>query len=68
MPEFAGLIPTDLLDKEKKEEFLLWLVRLPVDIWTKKYILMDWCRIVGVKLDEDMVKYITGGRPELTRG
>jgi len=68
MPEFAGLIPADLLDKKKKEEFLLWLVRLPVDIWTKKYILMDWCRIVGVKLDEDMVKYITGGRPELTRG
>ena len=60
MGEFIGLIPEELLDPKKEREFLLWLIRLPVDIWTKKYILIDWCNFVGVALTKEMVDIITG--------
>ena len=67
MSEFIGLIPEELLDPEKEREFLIWLLGLPVDIWTKKYILIAWTEFVGVALTEEMVDYITGGKAEETR-
>ena len=67
-PEFIGLIPEELLSPEKKREFLLWLLALPLDIMTKKYILIDWCRYVGIALTEEMVDIVTGGRADETRG
>ena len=66
--EFVGLIPEEFLDPEKEREFLLWLLRLPVDNQTKKYILIDWTRLVGVALTEEMVEFVTLGRAEETRG
>jgi len=60
MGEFIGLIPAELLDKDKKDEFLLWLLSLPVDPWTKKYIYLDWCAFVGIAADKDDVDLITG--------
>ena len=65
---WLDLIPAELIDPEKKRDFLLWLAQLPVDLWTKKYILIEWCSTVGVALTEDMVQYVTGGRADLTRG
>jgi len=67
MGEFVDLIPEELLHPDKKEEFLMWLIQLPVDIWTKKYILIEWCNIVGIALTEDLVKAVIG-LPELTWG
>ncbi|HEX69231.1 MAG TPA: hypothetical protein ENG10_02935 [Candidatus Bathyarchaeota archaeon] len=67
MTEFVDLIPEELIDPKKKEEFLMWLINLPVDIWTKKYILIEWCNLVGVALTEDLVKEVIG-RAELTWG
>jgi len=67
VPEFVDLIPEELIDPKKKEEFLMWLIQLPVDIWTKKYILIDWCNLVGIALTEDLVKAVIG-RSELTWG
>jgi hypothetical protein len=66
--EFVSLIPEELIDPKKEREFLLWLLRLPLDVQTKKYILIDWTKLVGVALTEDMVRFISGGRPEITRG
>jgi len=60
MGEFIGLIPEELLDPKKEREFLIWLISLPVDPWTKKYILIDWCNFVGVALTKEMVDIITG--------
>ena len=60
MGEFVGLIPEEFLDPDKQHEFLMWLAELPVDPWTKKYILMDWCNLVGVTLTEDMVRAVIG--------
>jgi len=62
MPELVGVIPPEYLSREKKDDFLLWLVRLPIDIWSKKFILMDWCRIVGIPLSRELVEYVSGGR------
>ena len=67
-PEFIGLIPEELLSPEKKRDFLLWLLALPLDVMTKKYILIDWCRYVGIALTEEMVDIVTGGRADETRG
>lgn len=67
MTEFVDLIPEELIDPKKKEEFLIWLMRLPVDVWTKKYILIEWCNLVGIALTEDLVRTVIG-LPELTWG
>ena len=66
--KFIEIIPPDLLSKEKKDEFLLWLAGLPVDVNTKKYVLMDWCTVVGVALTREMVRFVTGGREDATWG
>ena len=62
------MIPEELLTPEKKREFLLWLLALPLDVMTKKYVLIDWCRYVGIALTEEMVDIVTGGRADETRG
>ena len=67
-PEFIDLIPEELLTPEKKREFLLWLLALPLDTMTKKYVLIDWSRYVGIALTEEMVDIVTGGRADETRG
>jgi len=67
-PEFIDLIPEELLTPEKKREFLLWLLALPLDVMTKKYVLIDWCRYVGIALTEEMVDIVTGGKADETRG
>jgi len=67
MTEFVDLIPEELIDPDKKEEFLMWLINLPVDLWTKKYILIEWCNLVGIALTEDLVRAVVGD-PSLTWG
>ena len=67
MTGYAAIIPRELLDAKRKDEFIAWLVKLEVDIWTKKYILIDWCNITGVTLTKDMVEVITLGKDYLTR-
>jgi len=67
MVEFVDLIPDELIDPKKKREFLIWLRQLPVDIWTKKYILIAWCELVGIALTEDLVREAIGD-PSLTWG
>jgi len=67
MVGFGDIIPAEYLDPKKKDEFLAWLLRLEVDIWTKKYILIYWCQMTGVALTEDMVNYVTGGMARYTR-
>jgi hypothetical protein len=58
--EFVGLIPEEFIDPKKKREFLLWLLALPVDPWTKKYIYMDWAKLVGIAIDEKDVELLVG--------
>jgi len=67
MTGFGDVIPAEYLDPKKKDEFIAWLLKLDIDIWTKKYMLIYWCQVTGVKLDEDMVNLVTGGKARWTR-
>ena len=60
MSEFVGLIPEELISPDKKREFLMWLVSLPVDPWTKKHIYLAWCQLLGVVATKEDVDLITG--------
>jgi len=51
-----GMIPVDLLDKEKKEDVLIYIRNLPIQPEDRKRVLLYWCKEVGAVLDEDMVK------------
>lgn len=62
------IIPGALLAKEKWEDFILFLRPLPIDINDKKYILINWCNIVGVALTHDMVKAVLGELDKRARG
>jgi len=67
MPEFIGLIPEELLYPEKVEDFLIWLIQLDVDPWTKKYIYLDFCHFVGIAVDKEHIDLFTG-EAEITWG
>jgi len=68
MGEFIETIPIELLDPKRKREFLEWLVALPIDIWTKKYIYKAWCLELGVRMQATDIEYITGWLAKEPRG
>jgi len=68
MSKWLALIPEEYFDRERKHDFLMWLLFLPCDIYTKKYILLAWAKVVGVTVTEEDVRFITGGRESATRG
>jgi len=63
-----ALIPAALLAKEKWDDFVLFLQALPIDANDKKYLIIQWCKIVGVALTHDMVVAVLGELDERTRG
>ena len=68
MSKWISLVPDAYFHPDKKREFLMWLLQLPCDYHTKKYILLEWGKIVGVVIREEDVRFITAGREEMTRG
>ena len=63
-----ALIPAALLAKEKWDDFVLYLAQLPLDPNDKKYLLIQWTKLVGVALTSDMVKAVLGELDERARG
>ena len=63
-----ALIPAALIAKEKWEDFVLYLQALPIDINDKKYLLIQWTKLVGVALTHDMVVAVLGELDERARG
>ena len=63
-----ALIPAGLLAKEKWDDFVLFLRALPIDANDKKYLIIQWTKLVGVALTHDMVKAVLGELDERTRG
>jgi len=55
------VIPKELIDPKKLEEFLSWVKGLPVDLMTKKYILIAWCEETKVKLTADLIAEVCYG-------
>jgi len=56
MARVIGVFPPDLLDPDRLDDVLIFLAGLPIDPEDRKQLLVEWCRWVGVILDEDMVK------------
>jgi hypothetical protein len=63
-----ALIPAALVAKEKWEDFVVFLKALPIDLNDKKYLIIQWCQLVGVALTHDMVYAVLGELDERTRG
>jgi len=49
------IFPEYLLKPDALEDFLLVLKELPIDDMRKKQVLIEWTRITGVALTEDMI-------------
>lgn len=54
------IFPPDLLDKEKKDEVIMFLRQLPAPPRRKKQALIAWCKYVGAALTREMVEAVLG--------
>jgi len=54
------VFPAGLLAKDKEEEVILFLQRLPITERRKKELLVQWCHYVGAALTHDMVEKLLG--------
>ena len=52
--EMAGV------DVDDRDAVLLAILRYPGDPEDRKRLLMDWCKITGAALDEEMVRAVRG--------
>ena len=62
------IFPPALLAKDKEDEVILFLQKLPVPDRKKKQALVWWCQYTGAALTEELVKKLLGERIERTRG
>jgi len=62
------IIPAALLAEDKWDDFVVFLRALPIDPSDKKYILIQWTKLVGVALTSDMVEAVLGDLDERVRG
>lgn len=56
------IFPSALLAKDKWDDVVVLLVRLPIPDRRKKQIIVEWANYVGAVLTEDMVKSVIGPR------
>jgi len=56
MARVIGVFPPDLLDPDRLDDVLIFLAGLPIHPEDRKQLLLEWCQLMGVILDEDMVK------------
>jgi len=56
------VFPPALLFKDKWDEVVVLLVRLPIPERRKKELCVEWSKYVGAVLTEDMVRTVLGGK------
>ena len=49
---FITQLKPEWLKPEKKDDLIDFLDKMPVDFLTKKYTLIEWAKVVGVKLTQ----------------
>jgi len=62
------VFPPALLAKEKWEDVILFLKRLPISERAKKEALVWWCHYTGAALTHELVKLLLGPLEERARG
>ncbi|MBU2633924.1 MAG: hypothetical protein KJ674_01640 [Nanoarchaeota archaeon] len=53
------MFPLYLLDKNKKDDVIIYIRDLPIAPENKEWLLGYWCKKVGEVLDKDMVEKVT---------
>ena len=61
------IFPAALLAKDKQEDVILFLQKLPIPPRRKKEALISWCSYVGVALTHEMVEILLGPLEERAR-
>lgn len=56
------IFPPALLAKDKWDDFVAFLVNLQIPERRKKQIIVEWAKVVGAVLTEDMVRQVLGPR------
>jgi hypothetical protein len=54
------IFPAALLAKDKEEEVILFLQRLPIPARRKKELIAQWAKYVGAALTHEMVEKLLG--------
>lgn len=54
------LFPIALLDRTKWDEVVIFLSDLPIPPRRKKELIVEWTKVVGAVLTEEMVKAVLG--------
>lgn len=55
-----AFLPADLFDPDDRDEVLMLIAQYRGDPEDRKRLLVDWCKISGAALDEDMVRAVRG--------
>ncbi len=55
-----AFLPANLFDPEDEDEVLMLINQYQGDPEDRKRLLVDWTKIVGAALDEDMVRAVRG--------
>jgi len=61
------IFPAALLAKDKQEDVIAFLQKLPIPPRRKKEALVSWCNYVGVALTHEMVEVLLGPLEERAR-
>jgi len=56
MANWQDIIPEDLRDPKKKEQFLAWLLLAPIPKKNKKYILVSWYEFYNIPITREDVE------------
>jgi len=62
-----SVFPEELLHPDKKHDFIMMLMRLPVPPRRKKEVYVEWCKLTGVVLTKKDVDYLLGREAERGR-
>ena len=48
-----GTIPAELLNKDSWDDFLKWLIEIPIDLYTTRRQARRWASMVGTTIQRD---------------
>lgn len=56
MARVIAVFPVDLLEPDRKDDVIIFLAGLPIHPEDRKQLLLEWCQLMGIAIDRDMVE------------
>lgn len=53
-----SMVPKDLIEKNREEDFLTWLKIMPLAYYTKKYIIIEWYKNANKALTKEIAERV----------